>query len=255
MKNRDINKTFTAILAMTVITAVLFSLKACAKEENPIGIITMTTKAFEVEFSVVVSGDVAIDWGDGKKSNVNDASFVNEDTGGLTFSHVYSGTTAQNIVITGNVTKLYCAGIELIALDVSRSTALTDLYCSYNKLTALDVSRNTTLTDLNCSNNQLTDLDVSKNIALESLELNFNQIKSLDVSNNISLGVLSIVGNQFIASALNDLFSTLPDRSKKEFGGVIYLSERHPLAVGNPGNSDCDRSIAIERGWGFMSWR
>ena len=255
MKNRSIFKKCSAILAMTIILAVSFPLKACAKEENPTGIITMTTTVREVWFTAVGTKDITIDWGDGKKSNVNDAEYF-EDSDMFVFRHDYSGETTHSIVINGNITWFTCASIGLTALDVSRNPVLTRLDCRNNQLTALDVSKNTALTELRCSQNQLVTLDVGKNAALESLDLNFNQITHLNVSNNTSLGVLGIVGNQLTTSALNDLFRTLPDYSKLEnMFGVIYLRERHPLAIGNPGNSDCDRNIANERGWGFMSIR
>jgi hypothetical protein len=221
------------ILALTVTTA--FMLVACAKEPKEPTVITMTTKASELRFSVAGgTTDFAIDWGDGKKSNVNDAIFENLP-GSFVFAHEYSDATAHHIVITGNVTGLSCA--------------------AGNRLTALDVSRNTVLTDLNCSNNQLTALDVSKNIALNDLECNHNQITKLDVSKNTVLWALSCVGNQFTAAALNDLFGTLPDKKTEteKYGGVIFISYSGKPEAGNPGNRDCDRSIAEKRGWVFMT--
>ena len=258
MKNRDINKKFTAILAMTVIMAVVFPLKACAKEENPIGIITMTTRASKVAFYVAGTGDISIEWGDGKRSSMNDGLY-NEISQWFWFSHDYSGITAHNIVITGNVTLLYCQHNQLTALDVSKSTAIIELRCSNNQLTSLDVSKNTALEELCCDQNQLTTLDVSKNNALESLECNWNQLTRLDVSKNNALTILSIIGNQFTVSTLNDLFRTLPDRienvNEGGGGGTIYLSYRREGALaGNPGKVDCDHSIAQKKGWSFRSW-
>jgi len=76
----------------------------------------------------------------------------------------------------------------------------------------------------------------------------------LDVSRNSALGILSIAGNQFTTTALNDLFRSLPYRDRTEtFGGTIIISFRS--GSGNPGNFDCDRSIALEKGWSFMSTR
>jgi len=236
MENRSILRKYSATLAMIVVLAAALPLVACAKEPAENGIITMTTQAREVRIAIKLAkgaDNLTINWGDGKESNISDALF-NEDFERFVFTHEYSGTTVHNILITGKVTYLNCAG---------------------SQLTALDVSRNTTLTELNCGKNQLTALDVSKNTALNGLECNFNKIKSLDVSKNTALGVLEIVGNLFTATALNDLFRTLPDYSKTSDIGVIYLTERHPLAVGNPGNRDCDRSIALKRGWDFMSIR
>jgi Leucine-rich repeat (LRR) protein len=228
MINRYIIRKFAAILALTVSAA--FMLVACAKEPKEPAVVTMTTKASEVAFYVSGTGDISIDWGDGKVSNMKDGIFYAEMDWFL-FNHDYSGETAHNIVITGNVTLLYCQD---------------------NGLTALDMSLNTTLKYLKCNRNQLTALDVSKNIALISLECNYNQITKLDVSKNRVLNILSIVGNQFTAAALNDLFGTLPDYSKTDISGsAIFISNRS--GSGNPGNLDCDRSIAEKRGWHFRS--
>ena len=74
MKSSNISRKYAAIAAVYTVSAALL-LIACAKEpsheEAPS--ITMTTKASEV--SVVVTGarDIAIDWGDGRRSNVSDA--------------------------------------------------------------------------------------------------------------------------------------------------------------------------------------
>ena len=250
---------FPAKLVMIVVMAVL-PLIACAKEQSiepPLGenqgSITMTTQASKVWFTVVGAKDFFVDWGDGKKSNVNDAEYF-EAEGMFVFTREYSDATAHNIVITGNVTQLSCGG-NLTALDVSRNPTLTRLNCYGNQLTTLDVSRNPALTDLDCGKNQLTALDVSKNTALERLKCNQNQLTDLDVSKNTVLWLLEVVGNQLTAVALNDLFRTLPDRSKlgPEYVGDINISTYS--GGGNPGNSDCDRSIAEARGWSFHSIR
>jgi hypothetical protein len=229
MKRKSILRKCAIMLAVIVSGA--FLLEACAKEPmEGTGIITMTTKVSKVAFFVSGTGDISVDWGDGKISNMKDGIFYAEMDWFL-FNHDYSGEIAHNIVITGNVTLLYCQDIEL---------------------TALDVSRNSSLKNLRCTNNHLTVLDVSKNTALTTLECDFNQITSLDVSKNMALTTLYIVGNQFTASALNDLFRTLPDYSGKEsVGAAIYISTYRDS--GNPGNLDCDRSIAEKRGWSFMS--
>ncbi len=55
-------------------------IKACGKDkvEFPSGTITLTTAKSEVGFTIRIPKDsrnLTIDWGDGKKSNVNDASW------------------------------------------------------------------------------------------------------------------------------------------------------------------------------------
>jgi len=277
MKKISMIKKSSATLAMAVVITLL--LVACGKEmAAPTGTITMTTKASEVWLHVQVNGDISVDWGDGKVSNRNDAIVDDySDENGFTFTHEYSGTNVCNIVITGNVTSLTCYANQLTALDVSRNTALEILSCGGNQLTTLDVSRNTALTFLNCrrnqlttldvrmntaltnlecSDNQLTTLDVRKNTALNGLACNFNQIKSLDVSKNTALEGLSIVSNQFTVPALNEIFRMLPDYSKRDnMKGIITIMGRQTSESDNPGNLDCDRNIAIERGWIFMSIR
>jgi hypothetical protein len=266
--DRHILRKCATMLALIVSGA--FLLEACAKEPSPLeeaDRITMTTKATKVQITVAGAEDIAVDWGDGKKSNVKNAVL---DGGYFMFSYEYLDATAHNIIITGNVTELYCSRIELIVLDVSRNTALTILHCSNNKLTSLDVSRNTVLTqlecienrltsldvsrntalkDLNCSRNQLTALNVSRNTMLRSLNCNHNQIRSLDVSKNTALTSLFIIGNQLTAPALNDLFISLPDDTKTKYVRIMLIAGRFS---GNPGNSECDQSIAEKKGWGFI---
>ena len=247
---------FSTILAMTAVLAVVLPLKACAKEPEPTGIITMTAKASEVSFTVAGTGDITIDWGDGKKSNLNDATFhpsFDKTSGYFEFSQSISGTASHNIVINGNVTELYCQNIGLTTLDVSRNTTLTHLNCSGNQLTILDMSRNTALVELNCNRNQLTVLEVSNNTALAVLECNSNKLTSLAVNKNTKMGLLSLVGNQLTTPALNDLFRSLPDMSEI-YVAFITIAYRE-IGTGNPGNFDCDRSIAEKKGWTFMSER
>jgi Leucine-rich repeat (LRR) protein len=231
--DRNILRKSATMLALIVSGALM--LEACAKEpvDELTGRITMTTKAAKVLFSLKGAEDITIDWGDGKKSSTKDA--INELDKTFLFTHDYSGADAHNIVITGsNITKLYCRNIGLTALDVSRCTALDNLMCN---------------------NNQLTALDVSKNTALHNLECNYNQITSLDVSRNTALWALYCVGNQLTASALNDLFRSLPVKKTEteKYGGAIFISYTGRPETGNPGNRDCDRSIAEKRGWIFMT--
>ena len=263
MTMNNIIRKYTAILALSVVSAAFF-LVACAKEtapvEEPIGI-TMTTKASYVMFYLKGAEDIAIDWGDGKKSNVKDVNF-NERLG-YAFSHEYSGKTAHNIVITGNVTKLGCSSRQLTALDVSRCTTLTSLICGNNQLTALDLSQNTALTYLDCYDNQLTALDVSRNTALTNFDCRGNQLTALDVSQNMALTVLDLCYNQitkldlsanntvlyilccrnnkFTGSALNDLFKSLRYITPEEpQGGLINVDDTTP---------GCNFGIAREKGW------
>ena len=158
--------------------------------EEPEGVITMTTQASEVRIGVIFplsvgNDNFTIDWGDGKKSNLDNAS--NRGSSSLPydsygFDHIYSDASEHRITIIGdNFYAFSCSGIPLTSLDVSSYPELIFLYCSNTQLTALDVSNNTDLYYLSCSTNQLTDL------------------------------------------ALNDLFRTLPNKAAEGITGYIYI--------------------------------
>jgi len=257
--------------------------------------ITMTTQASEIIFwiyftlSAGESKNFTIDWGNGKKSNLNDAAYLRESTYWddieVHFEHIYSDASEHRITITGeNIRSLLCSKTQLTALDVSRypelkglncgsnqltvldvskNTALTSLYCFDNPLATLDVSRNTALMFLHCANTQITNLDVSRNTALMFLHCANTQITNLDVNRNTALSELICRGNQLTAldasqntvleyldcrdnqltaSALNDLFETLPYVPGGYIGWEIAI-------WGNPGANDCDFSIAESKGW------
>lgn len=242
MKNyKSIAKKGIALWVLTVLLTL--TLKACGKDkvEFPTGTITLTTAKSEVGFIIRTPKDsrnITIDWGDGKKSNLNEAFHdeIGYDFHEFRFLHDYSSTTERTIVITGSITSFNCRGMQLTNLDLSRIKTLISLDCSENELTTLDVSANTALKDLECD---------------------FNQLTSLDVSKNKSLWLLSCVGNQLSVTALNNLFRTLPKWRGLEYGerGTIYISRRNPGPGDNPGVWDCDRSIAEERGWTFRTHR
>ena len=176
--------TVTAEDGVTKLNYTVTVFRAQPPVEDPTGI-TMTTQASDVWITVTGAKDIAIDWGDGNRSNVNDASTNGPSS--FRFSHDYSGSTARTIVITGNVERLNVKNNQLTDLGVSRCTTLKSLDCSNNQLTALDVSRNTALTGLSCHNNPLTALDVSRNTVLKHLSFGGNQLTAMDVSRNTEL--------------------------------------------------------------------
>jgi hypothetical protein len=231
-------------IALWVLTVLLtFTLKACGKDkmEYPTGTITLTTAKTQVGFTLripVDARDLTIDWGDGEKSNMNDASWDTtiDDHRGVHYTYEYSDNTEHTITITGQITEFDCRNMQITHLDLSKIKTLTRLRCRDNKLTTLDVSANPGLLHLECD---------------------FNQLTSLDVSKNKTLWLLSCVGNQLAASALNDLFRSLPEWRGAEYRerGSIYISHLHPGPADNPGVWDCDRSIATERGWVFRTLR
>ena len=153
--------------------------------------------------------------------------------------------TALNVSQNTELITLFCFQNRLTALDVSQNTALEQLWCFNNPLTQLDISGNTALTQLGCWQNQLTELDVSRNTALKVLLCYDNQLTALDVSQNIALECLDCFGNEFTADAINSMFETLHDNA-------IECEEaecKKVIVFANPGENDCDKSIAERKGW------
>ena len=128
--------------------------------------------------------------------------------------------TSLDVSKNTQLTALGCRSNQLTSLDVSKNTQLRLLSCHSNQLTSLDVSKNTQLKKLYCHSNQLTSLDVSKNTELEGLNCANNKLNSLDVSKNTQLEKLYCSGNKFTTATLDDIYCTLPDRTR-ETNGVI----------------------------------
>jgi Leucine-rich repeat (LRR) protein len=241
------------------------------------GKISMITEGQKVRIQLSGMGSATIDWGDDSKKEVltlqesvsqiehtyatastrkiavngDNITTLNCKGAGLTYLDVSKNTaltmldcsdnrlTHLNVSQNTALKTLWCNGNQLTNLDVSKNTALTELYCYRNRLMSLDVSKNTALTWLNCYQNDLRTLDLSKNSALRRLDCYENQLRTLDVSKNATLMWTICTDNQFTAEALNALFGTLQKaaRSAKIFIG------------GNPGEKDCDRSIAKSKNW------
>jgi len=181
------------------------------------------------------------------KLGVNQSEFKNLDISKntaltkLSFSSVR--IASLDVRKNTSLTSLSCSDITLTSLDVSNNTALTDLYLKdLRSLTSLDVSGATALTTLSVWRSfLLTSLDVSKNTALILLEVQEVPLKSLDVSENTALTWLRVPITTLTTSALNDLFGTLHSNA----------GEKKIDINGNPGSKDCDRSIALRKGWTF----
>ncbi|GBU21376.1 hypothetical protein R80B4_01265 [Fibrobacteres bacterium R8-0-B4] len=129
------------------------------------------------------------------------AQILDSDVRGITGVSVVSRgiSDLSGIEYFTALTRLFCYGNKLTALDLSKNTALTELYCYSNKLTELNVSKNTKLKTLSIYGNQLTALDVSNNTALTILQCDNNQLSALDVSNNTALTQLQCLGNRLTA--------------------------------------------------------
>jgi hypothetical protein len=122
----------------------------------------------------------------------------------MTISVALEDTCGENAKITNlkgieyftNLKRLYCGGIGLETLDVSKLTNLEQLTCQGNALTSLTLGTNSNLTWLNCASNDLKTLNVSGCTALERLECYANKLVSLNVSGATALQQLYCQQNE-----------------------------------------------------------
>ena len=256
---------------LVAVCAILFT--GCSKDDDePLnveegeGVITMVVDVkgnlgnddgfvFEI-YSFKKSEIITVDWGDGSVEEFRTESDDNgddedEDEGystGYLEGHSYAKRKSYTITIKGNVWGVDYEGNDiapLTSLNVSRCPELKYLCCPYNNLTSLDVSKNTALEHLHCFENNLTSLDVGKNTALEILGCSDNNLTSLDVSNT-ALIELDCENNKFSASALNKIFTDLP---QGKTWGDSEDEQSNILIENNPGTKTCDKSIAEKKGW------
>jgi hypothetical protein len=246
------------------------------KQANP-DKISMITQSRTVRIQLSGSGAATIDWGDGTKKEVvtltesvsqMDHTYpaasvrtvsINGDNittlsckgAGLTYLDVSKNTQLTSLDCSDNrlmqlnvgqntaLKTLWCNGNQLTNLDVSKNTLLTELYCYRNRLMKLDVSKNTALTWLNCYQNDLRSLDLSNNPVLRRLDCYENRLKTLDVSKNPALMWTVCTDNQLTTETINALFGSM---HKSAIPAKIFIG-------GNPGEKDCDRSIAKSKNW------
>jgi len=110
-----------------------------------------------------------------------------------------SGTGSYKVKITstGEITKLYCCGLNTTSMDLSKCPSLKNIYCSGNLFTSIDLSACPALEEFNCPYSLLTSLDVSKNTSLKSLDCMFSKLTSIDLSKNSNLQYVYFEGNAY----------------------------------------------------------
>jgi hypothetical protein len=140
-------------------------------------------------------------------------------------------------------------GVEnnlLQKIDLKSNIYLKALVCCNNLLKDLDLNENTSLTELHAFDNQLDYLDLTNNTLLAFLNVKNNKIKKSDIDeDDNSLSTVIIFDNYLEAESLNDIFSSLnkvTNDTRNFYNGDIVIWD-------NPGESECDRSIAEEKGW------
>jgi hypothetical protein len=146
---------------------------------------------------------LVVDWGDGSAPE--------------TYTDVKNNSSNYNH--GGYVGHTYAENNATYTVHI-KEEGLTHLDCYYNDLTALNVSGCTTLQDLSYGSNQLTALDVTKCPALRGLYCGRNQLT---------------------ATALNTVFTALPNRSDRNYAPISIKD--------NPGTNSCNRAIAENKGW------
>ncbi|MDR3262425.1 MAG: hypothetical protein LBT78_11420 [Tannerella sp.] len=114
---------------MSILNLFTGSGKSKGKEKTDENIVELTTAAKEVRI-YTISKAMTIHWGDGQTNSYT-------TTYKTSIKHSYAKNRSHTIRIKEeNLTMLYCSYNQLIALDMSRNTALTMLGCSGNRLTA-----------------------------------------------------------------------------------------------------------------------
>ena len=194
-------------------------------------------KSGEVSIEVFGTGDITIDWGDGKEKEKHTIS------NNTSFSNVYSNANSRTITIAGaNIMRLNCSGNKITQLNVSEITTLGHLFCSSNELENLDLSKNKNLLTIFCDDNKIKSLNVSANTALKTLYCNNNRITSLDMSKNTVLQTLKCSFNEMNAAALSELLLTLH--------GNPVQGDKTVIINNNPGaNMYKNKDIAVNNGW------
>ena len=139
--------------------------------------------------------------------------------------------------------RLDCSGNQLTSLNLTGLASLKELSCSNNQLTSLNLTGLTALEGIFCVENQLSSLDLSGCIFLRHLDCSRNQLVSLDVRDLNYLLELLCFSNKLTYNALNELFEGLPNRL--ESYGILLIDN-------NPGFDECNRDIAINKGWTFL---
>ena len=130
---------------------------------------------------------------------------------------------------------------NLSSLNVTGCTALQTLTCNGNNLNDLDVSGFTALQTLICSGTNLNTLNVTGCTALEDLRCGSNNLNTLDVSSCTALKILWCRYNNLDATALNAIFTALPNRLALP-AGDIYIRD-------NPGTATANKTIATVKNW------
>lgn len=127
------------------------------------------------------------------------------------------------------LTHLYCTLNSLVSLKVAGNTSLILLYCGHNRLATLDVSGCTSLTDLMCDMNKMTSLNMSGCTVLEDLNCQQNLLTSIDVSEFSNMTELVCWGNRIAAVDATNMTT---------FKGGTHIEGSYDLVCGDQLSAD-----------------
>lgn len=167
----------------------------------------------------------------------------------INLTYLWCGSNQITSLDLQNLIKLdllACENNSLSSLDIGNLTNLKDLHCSENQITSLNLDKLTKLESLNCSYNTLTSLNLSGLVELKNLWCHYNRLSSLNVNGLNNLEYLDCQNNYMNATALNDLFVSLP--ISKYSGWPIHIQNNGPNYDGS-GALNCDITIAENKGW------
>lgn len=147
---------------------------------------------------------------------------------------------------------------NLTTVNISNNTSLASLYmtgCSSLEtlianncaLTSLTLTGCTNLLNLNVATNSLTSLNISVSSIYNNILAQGNLISSITIAdgttgNQEALPNYNFSTNSLSSASIDDLFTALGDGLYEESSGLINVS-------GNPGSSECNTFIAIDKNW------
>lgn len=156
--------------------------------------------------------------------------------------------TISALVLTNckNIKDLRFTNQPIAFVDLSKCTTLNTLYCGYTEgvqtLTGWDKLTKLETVSINGSMGESV-LNLTASDSLKAVSIAHTDAKAINLDGLTALKTIELKDNSLLdAMALNILFTSLPKVVKT--GYTISL-------VGNKGDDECDKSIAIQKGWSF----
>jgi hypothetical protein len=168
---------------------------------------------------------------------------------------IYSNNISGELDLTEHtgISSVYAYGNQLTSLKVS-GTGVVGVFAQDNALQSVSLIGTSNINQLSLMENELTTIDLSDCTSLTDLYLNDNELESivgLDVvraeDRYSHHTALPLSNNNFSASVLNDIYTSIPDGSSYGSGYLKTID-----VTGAPGagaGSGSTPSIATSKGW------